>query len=81
MLNIIKYQEMKMNTIMFYGPTPDRKAYNEALVIASVWEKRNPCLLMVEKQIYKSHWESLKDVPHTAKNKIPHLWAGQSLIP
>lgn len=42
MLNIIKYQEMKMNIIMYYGPMPVRKACSETLVIASVWEKKEP---------------------------------------
>lgn len=42
MLDIIKYQEMKMNTIMYYGSIPVIKACSEILVIASVWEKKEP---------------------------------------
>lgn len=40
MLNIIKYQEVKMNNIMYYGPTPVRKVCSKVLVIASIWAKR-----------------------------------------
>lgn len=42
MLNITKYQEMKMNTIMSSGPTSVRKASHETLAIASAWERSEP---------------------------------------